>query len=203
MDHLDRADRFSGRRGHRALLLALPPGRLADASGEPGRGRPEQRARRQGDQREGSVEPEHDRRHADQRECVGKQRQQRRDRDVLQEPDVPRDTHEQVTAPRPGVKREGETLELAVQLVPDGREDAVADEREADGVVVGGERPQAREHDHGYRGQREQHRRIERVEEREPGEPAVAGHAGDAVQHPLQRPGLEQPQDDLGVQREQ
>src|SRR2546425_1530582 len=91
------------------------------------------------------------------------------------------------------------SLELAVQLVPDRGQDAVADEREADGVVVRRERSQSCEHDHGQRGKGEERRRVERVEERDRAEPAVAGRARDAIQHPLERPGLEQPQADLSV----
>src|SRR2546425_11640207 len=83
------------------------------------------------------------------------------------------------------------TMELAVQLVPDRGQDGVSDEREADGVVVRRERSQSCEHDHGQRGKEEERRRGERVEERDRDEAAVAGRAGDAIQDPLQRPGLE------------
>src|ERR1041385_4229580 len=92
---------------------------------------------------------------------------------------------------------------MAVQLVPDRREYAVADEGEAHGVVVRRERPQAREHDYGQRREREQRARVDGVEERKPADAVAPGRGDDTVQHDLERPGLEQSQADLDVEREQ
>ena len=202
-NHLDRADRLGRGGGHGALLAALLPGRLVDAPAAPRRGDQEEGSGREREQGERRVQREHHRRHADDGERVCQPRQERRDGHVLQHADVADDPHDQVAGPRPVVEREREPLQLAVQLVPYRRQHAVADEREPDGAVVGRERPQPGEHDDRDRGHREQRRRVERLEETEAGDAVDVRRAEHAVQHELERPGLEQPEGNLAVEREE
>ena len=205
VNHLDRSDRLGRGGSHRTLLLALPAGRIADAPAEPRRAHPEQRSGRQGEERERGVEPEHHGGDAHECERVREQRQERRHGDVLQEADVADHAHDQVAALRSRVKREREPLEVAVQLATHGREHAVADQGEAHGVVVGGERPQSGEADHRERREHEERGGIDVAEQVEPGAGVAVGGGGgeDAIQHHLQGPGLEQPEADLGVERDE
>jgi len=122
---------------------------------------------------------------------------------VLQEPDVTRDADQQVARSGPRMEREREPLQLVVQIVAHLRQHAVADEREADGVVVLGDRAERRERDHCHGREGEQRRRIEGVERREPVWGVTARRGDDAIEHDLQGPGLQQPQRDVGVQREE
>src|SRR6266702_1042823 len=175
----------------------------ADPPAEAHRAQQEQRPRRERQQRQRCVEPEHHRRHADEGESAREERQERRDHHVLQEPHVPRHAHDEIAGAGPRVKREGDALQLGVQLVAHGGQHPVAGERKADGVVVGGQSPQARERDHRHRRKHEQRPRVEGGQDTVHPATVVAG-AHDVVQDDLQRPRLEQAQADLwpAVRRE-
>ena len=201
-NHLDRSNRLGCGGGHRALLPALLPGRLVNAPAAPRCGNKEERSRREREQGKRRAQRKHHRRHADDRERVRQTRQECRDGHVLEHADVADDAHDQIAPPRPGVKREREPLQPPVQLVPHRHQDSPADEREPDRAVVGRERPQPGEHDDQGGGHREQRRRVEGLEETEAGDAVDVRGADHAVQHELQRPGLEQPESNLGVERE-
>src|SRR3989442_1509342 len=74
---------------------------------------------------------------------------------------VPSNDKDESAGAGPGVKREGEALRRGVQLVAQGGQHRVTREREAEGVVVGGKSPQARERDPRHRRKREQRPRVE------------------------------------------
>ena len=148
LHHLDRGQLLRDARHQLAFALLHQPRRLLDPLGVDVDEQEHHRRDRQADQREAPVHVEHDAEHADQRQHVDDDAEQRRGDEVLDRVDVAGDAGQQIAGPRLAVLGERQALDALVDHPPQIVRDPLRDAGGQELFAVGADRADHRDQQH-------------------------------------------------------